>query len=89
MSPFDIAWMLLKEEKYKPEPSRQMQLDGSQPKGHPSTTYGMKTPAMTRKPSGAMRTGGAYAFGRPAPGAPGTSQEDMEELMRINSPKDE
>ena len=80
-SPFDAAWFMLKEdEKFKPEPSRQMQLDGSQPKGHPSTTYGMKTPSMTRKPTASLRTGRVPAR---------ASQEDMEEFMRINSPKDE
>ena len=80
-SPFDAAWSMLKEdEKFKPEPSRQMQLDGSQPKGHPSTTYGMKTPAMTRKPTASLRTGRVPAQ---------ASQEDMDEFMRINSPDDE
>ena len=80
-SPFDAAWsMLKKDEKFKPEPSRQMQLDGSQPKGHPSTTYGMKTPAMTRKPTGSLRTGAVPAQ---------ASQEDIEEFMRINSPRDD
>ena len=63
MSPFDLAWVIIKEdEKYKPEPSRQMQLDGSYPKGHPSTSYGMqggteKDPDFTRKPTASMRTG--------------------------------
>ncbi len=43
MSPFDIAWMLLKEdEKFKPEPSRTEEGE----KQHPSTTYGMKTSSM-------------------------------------------
>ena len=80
-SPFGAAWSMLKEdEKFKPEPSRQMQLDGSKPKGHPSTTYGMKTPAMTRKPTASLRTGAVPAQ---------ASEEDIEEFMRINSPKDE
>ena len=80
-SPFDAAWSMLKEdEKFKPEPSRQMQLDGSQPKGHPSTTYGMKTPAMTRKPTASLRTGAVPAR---------ASQEDIEEFMRINSAKED
>ena len=80
-SAFDAAWSMLKEdEMFKPEPSRQMQLDGSQPKGHPSTTYGMKTPTMTRKPTASLRTGAVPAQ---------ASEEDMEALMRINSPMDE
>ena len=85
-SPFDAAWSMLKEdEKYKPEPSRQLQLDGSYPKGHPSTSYGNqggteKDPDFTRKPTASLRTGAVPAR---------ASQEDMEEFMRINSPKDE
>ena len=53
-------------------------------KQHPSTSYGERNPAMTRKPSGAMRTGAV----QPAAGAPGTSQEEMDEFMRINSPEE-
>jgi hypothetical protein len=76
MSPFDIAWMLLKEdEKFKPEPSRTEEGE----KQHPSTTYGMKTPTMTRKPTASLRTGAVPAR---------ASQEDIEEFMRINSPDD-
>jgi len=53
-------------------------------KRHPSTSYGERNPAMTRKPSGATRTGAV----QPAAGAPGTSQEEMDEFMRINSPEE-
>jgi hypothetical protein len=48
-------------------------------KQHPSTSYGERSPAMTRKPSGAMRTG---------PVAAQASQQDMNEFMRINSPEE-
>ena len=80
--PFGAAWAMLKEdEKFKPEPSRQLQLDGSYPKGHPSTSYGMqggteKDPDFTRKPTASLRTGRVPAQ---------ASQEDMDEFMRINS----
>ena len=85
-SAFDAAWSMLKEdEKYKPEPSRQLQLDGSYPKGHPSTSYGNqggteKDPDFTRKPTASLRTGRVPAH---------ASQEDMDEFMRINSAKED
>ena len=70
--PFGAAWALLKER----TPSSFDAPQKTSRKRHPSTSYGKKTPAMTRKPSGATRTGGVYGFGQPAPGAPGASQED-------------
>tara|TARA_R100000458_G_C8263211_1_gene238528 strand:- start:39 stop:887 length:849 start_codon:yes stop_codon:yes gene_type:complete len=82
--PFGAAWALLKER----TPSSFDAPQKTSRKRHPSTSYGKKTPAMTRKPSGATRTGGVYGFGQPAPGAPGASQEDMDEFMRINSPQE-
>ena len=60
-TPFDLAWAIIKEdedEKFKPEPSRQIQLDGSYPKGHPTVpSYGARTPKITSKPTASMRTG--------------------------------
>jgi len=76
-SAFDAAWVLLKER----APSSFDAPQKTSRKQHPSTSYGERNPAMTRKPSGAMRTGAV----QPAPGAPGTSQEEMDEFMRINS----
>ena len=83
--PFGAAWSMLKAR----APSSFDAPQKTSRKRHPSTSYGKKTPAMTRKPSGAMRTGGVYPFNRPSPGAPGASQEDMEAFMRINSPRDD
>ena len=79
-SAFDAAWVLLKER----APSSFDAPQKTSRKQHPSTSYGERNPAMTRKPSGAMRTGAV----QPAAGAPGTSQKDMDEFMRINSPEE-
>ena len=66
---FDLAWTIIKEdEKYKPEPSRQLQLDGSQPKGHPSTSFGQKDPSKTSESTASLRTG-------PTPPSPSEADE--------------
>jgi len=74
-SAFDAAWVLLKER----APSSFDAPQKTSRKQHPSTSYGERSPAMTRKPSGAMRTG---------PVAAQASQEEMDEFMRINSPEE-
>ena len=53
MRAFDIAWTIIKEDEdeYKPHQRE------SGPKGHPSTTYGERTPKITSKPTASMRTG--------------------------------
>ena len=71
-SPFGAAWSMLKgraESSFDAPPE-------TGKKQHPSTSYGMKNPAMTSQPSASLRTG---------PVAPQASQEEMDEFMRINS----
>jgi len=74
-SAFDTAWSMLKgrvESSFDAPPA-------TGKKQHPSTSYGERNPAMTRKPGASLRTG---------PVAAQASQEEMDEFMRINSPEE-